>query len=93
MDNLTFLTGAMFRITSSLDIQDALVETFRYLAYHFPIEAISLHQYSDRKIPWAISQRAAVTKKPVPNENTISLTFSPTHSKHLFITFRFHESG
>ena len=47
VDDLTFLTGAMSRITSSLDIQNALVETFRYLANHFPIEAISLHQYSD----------------------------------------------
>ena len=48
VDDLTFLMGAMTCITGSLDIQESLIETFDYLADHFPIEAISLHQYSVR---------------------------------------------
>ena len=44
--NLTFLTEAMTRITGSLDIQKSLISTFDFLARHFPIDAISLHQYS-----------------------------------------------
>jgi len=46
--NLNFLTEAMTRITGSLDIQKSLIDTFDFLAEHFPIEAISLHQYSMR---------------------------------------------
>ncbi|SIN79764.1 sigma-54 interaction domain-containing protein [Halodesulfovibrio marinisediminis] len=45
-DDLAFLMGAMTRITGSLDMQTALIETFDFLSEHFPIEAISLHQYS-----------------------------------------------
>jgi len=45
-DYLPFLMGAMTRITGSQDIQEALIETFDFLTGHFPIEAISLHQYS-----------------------------------------------
>lgn len=44
--DLTFLTEAMACITSSLDIQKSLIQTFDFLAHHFPIEAISLHQFS-----------------------------------------------
>ncbi|NDV19473.1 AAA domain-containing protein [Pseudodesulfovibrio sp. JC047] len=45
-ENLTFLTEAMIRITGSLDIQKSLINTFDFLVQHFPIDAISLHQYS-----------------------------------------------
>ena len=44
--DLTFLTEAMARMTGSLDMQDSLVRTFDFLAQHFPVEAISLQQYS-----------------------------------------------
>ncbi|WP_421899722.1 sigma-54 interaction domain-containing protein [Maridesulfovibrio sp.] len=44
--NLKFLSEAMARLTGSLDMQKSLIDTFEFLAEHFPIDAISLHQYS-----------------------------------------------
>ncbi len=44
--HLHFLSEAVSRLSSSLDIQESLVDTFDFLADHFPLEAISLHQYS-----------------------------------------------
>ena len=44
--DLTFLTEAMTRMGGSLDMQKSLVQTFDFLAQHFPVEAISLQQYS-----------------------------------------------
>ena len=41
-----FLTDAMTCMGGSLDMQKSLVQTFDFLARHFPVEAISLQQYS-----------------------------------------------
>ncbi|MCG8531335.1 MAG: hypothetical protein MI749_11785, partial [Desulfovibrionales bacterium] len=38
----------MKRIEGSLDMQASLINTYAFLAEHFPIEAISLHQYSPK---------------------------------------------
>ena len=44
--DLTFLTEAMTHMGESLDMQKSLVQTFDFLEQHFPVEAISLQQYS-----------------------------------------------
>lgn len=44
--DLTFLTEAMTYMGGSLDIQESLVRTFDFLEQYFPVEAISLQQYS-----------------------------------------------
>ena len=44
--DLTFLTEAMTCMGGSLDIQKSLVRTFDFLEHHFPVEAVSLQQYS-----------------------------------------------
>lgn len=46
-DNMDFLTEAMTRLNGSLDMKESLVHTFDFLEKHFPIDAISLHQYSN----------------------------------------------
>ena len=45
-NDLAFLTEAMMHMGKSLDIQESLVRTFDFLGQHFPVEAISLQQYS-----------------------------------------------
>lgn len=47
-NDLEFLTRAMIHITGSLDIETSLIQTFKFMAKHFPIDAISLHQYSSK---------------------------------------------
>lgn len=47
-NDLEFLTEAMSHITASLDLETSLVHTFKFMKQHFPIDAISLHQYSSK---------------------------------------------
>lgn len=46
--DLSFLMEVMVRIAGSSDMQTALVDTLIFLKKHFPVEAISLHQYSPK---------------------------------------------
>lgn len=44
VQDLEFYCEASLRITSSLDMAEAMKATFDYLCWHFPLEGISLHQ-------------------------------------------------
>ena len=45
---LEFFQQAVSHISSSLDLSQSMVRVFAFLKDHFPIDGISLHQYSNR---------------------------------------------
>ena len=47
-NDLPFFQETVARLSASLDLAENMVSVFSYLTAHFPLEGISLHQYSDR---------------------------------------------
>lgn len=45
-DDFEFYQNVVRCLTGSLDLSKSMIEVFEYLKDHFPIDAISLHQYS-----------------------------------------------
>ncbi|MBU0971157.1 MAG: sigma-54 dependent transcriptional regulator [Proteobacteria bacterium] len=86
-DELTFLKEAIACMTGSLDLQEAMINTFAYLETIFPIEAISLHQFSSKlqslKLYFLVTRGRfdfVETTVPIDNANTPGLML---HNKGL----------
>jgi len=80
MNNLSFLAKTTACLASSSNIQKALADTFAYLEQHFPIDGITLQQYSvslhNLKILFLVQhERLDAVKKlvPVPDEDKVSI--------------------
>lgn len=46
IEDLQFFQEIVSRLSESLDLADSMVSVFDYLADHFPLDGISMHQYS-----------------------------------------------
>lgn len=48
IEDLQFFQETVSRLSGSLELADSMVSVFSHLAEHFPLEGISLHQYSEQ---------------------------------------------
>lgn len=76
-----FYQQAVSHISGSLDLGRSMISVFDFLKEHFPIEGISLHQYSKRL--QALKLLFLVTKDSFQYVETI-LPLSRENSRHMF---------
>lgn len=79
-NDFDFFQKAVSHITSSLDLAESMVSLFAYLENHFPLDGISLHQYS-RKLS-ALKLLFLVTKDSFNYVESI-MPLAPEHSKRM----------